>query len=77
MKGSVRKPRSSGGTWSYRIDLGFDESGRWRQREISGFRTKKEAEAALSAAPPGWPATPPDPSGTPSPGAPGPGETSR
>ena len=50
MKGSVRKPRSSGGTWSYRIDLGFDDSGRWRQREISGFRTKKEAEAALSAA---------------------------
>ena len=50
MRGSVRKPRTEGGTWSYRIDLGFDDVGKRRQREASGFRSKKEAEAALNDA---------------------------
>lgn len=50
MKGSVRKPRSPGGTWSYRIDAGIDDRGRRRQREVGGFRTKKEAQAALNDA---------------------------
>ena len=50
MRGSVRKPRTRGGTWSYRIDLGFDDRGKRRQREASGFATKKEAEAALNDA---------------------------
>jgi integrase len=50
MRGSVRKPRTDGGTWSYRLDLGFDDVGKRRQREIGGFRTKKEAQAALNDA---------------------------
>ena len=50
MRGSVRKPRTEGGTWSYRIDLGFDDVGKRRQREASGFHSKKEAEAALNDA---------------------------
>ncbi|MDX2381042.1 MAG: site-specific integrase [Acidimicrobiia bacterium] len=50
MKGSVRKPRTAWGTWSYRIDGGFDDRGRRRQREVGGFRTKKEAQAALNDA---------------------------
>lgn len=50
MKGSVRKPRTAGGTWSYRIDAGLDDRGRRRQREVGGFRTKKEAQAALNDA---------------------------
>ncbi|TFH18341.1 MAG: hypothetical protein E4H05_05700, partial [Acidimicrobiales bacterium] len=50
MRGSVRKPRTDGGTWSYRLDLGFDDVGKRRQREIGGFRTKKEAQAARNDA---------------------------
>ncbi len=50
MRGSVRKPRTSGGTWSYRLDLGLDDRGRRRQREVGGFRTKKEAQASLNDA---------------------------
>jgi integrase len=50
MRGSVRKPRTSGGTWSYRLDLGIDDSGRRRQREVGGFRTRKEAQASLNDA---------------------------
>ncbi len=50
MKGTVRKPRTAGGTWSYRIDTGLDDRGRRRQREVGGFRTKKEAQAALNDA---------------------------
>ena len=46
----VRKPRTSGGKWSYRIDAGYDDRGRRRQREVGGFRTKKEAQAALNDA---------------------------
>jgi integrase len=50
MKGSVRKPRTTGGTWSYRLDLGFDDRGKRRQREIGGFRTRKDAQASLNEA---------------------------
>ncbi len=50
MKGSVRKPRTAGGTWSFRVDAGIDDRGRRRQREVGGFRTKKEAQAALNDA---------------------------
>ncbi len=50
MKGSARKPRNPGGTWSYRLDLGLDDRARRVQREVSGFRTKKGAQAALSEA---------------------------
>src|SRR5688572_27808314 len=50
MRGSVRKPRTSGGTWSYRLDLGLDDRGRRRQREVGGFRTKKDAQASLNDA---------------------------
>ncbi len=50
MKGTVRKPRTAGGSWSYRIDTGLDDRGRRRQREVGGFRTKKEAQAALNDA---------------------------
>ncbi len=27
MKGTLRKPRTPGGSWSYRLDLGYDDSG--------------------------------------------------
>ena len=50
MKGSVRKPRTTGGTWSYRLDLGVDASGNRQQKQVAGFRTKKDAQAALNEA---------------------------
>jgi integrase len=50
MRGSVRKPRTAGGTWSYRLDLGLDETGTRAQKQVGGFRTKKEAQAALNDA---------------------------
>ena len=50
MRGSVRKPRSAGGTWSYRLDLGVDDKGDRCQKQVGGFRTKKEAQAALNDA---------------------------
>ena len=50
MKGSIRKPRYANGAWGYRIDLGYDDSGKRRQQQTGGFRTKKEAEAAMSEA---------------------------
>jgi integrase len=50
MKGSVRRPRTAGGTWSYRLDLGIDENGRRGQKQVGGFRTKKGAQAALNDA---------------------------
>jgi integrase len=50
MKGSVRKPRTAGGTWSYRLDLGIDTAGRREQKQVGGFRTKKAAQAALNEA---------------------------
>lgn len=48
MKGSVRRPRSQGGYWSYRIDLGIGSDGRRDQKQVGGFRTRKAAEAALA-----------------------------
>jgi integrase len=50
MKGSVRKPRTAGGTWSYRLDLGIDATRRRAQKQVGGFRTKKAAQAALNDA---------------------------
>ena len=46
MKGSVRK---RGATWSYYFDLGKVD-GKRKRKEKKGFRTKKEAEAALAKA---------------------------
>lgn len=46
MKGSVRK---RGSTWSYYFDLGMID-GKRQKKEKGGFRTKKDAEAALAKA---------------------------
>lgn len=46
MQGGVRK---RGSTWSYYFDLGKVD-GKRKRKEKGGFRTKKEAEAALAAA---------------------------
>lgn len=46
MNGGVRK---RGATWSYYFDLGKID-GKRKKKEKGGFRTKKEAEAALAAA---------------------------
>lgn len=46
MRGGVRK---RGATWSYYFDLGKVD-GKRKKKEKGGFRTKKEAEAALAAA---------------------------
>lgn len=46
MQGSVRK---RGNTWSYRFDLGVVD-GKRQQKEKGGFKTKKDAEAALAKA---------------------------
>lgn len=46
MKGSVRK---RGSTWSYYFDLGTI-NGKRQKKEKGGFRTKKDAEAALAKA---------------------------
>lgn len=46
MKGSVRK---RGGTWSYYFDLGKVD-GKRKRKEKGGFRTKKDAEQALTKA---------------------------
>ena len=50
LKGAIRKPRTPGGAWSYRIDLGFDHSGKRRQRQVGNFATKRVAQAALNEA---------------------------
>ena len=50
MRGSVRKPRTPGGSWGYRIDLGEDDVGKRVQKQVAGFPTKKAAQAALSDA---------------------------
>lgn len=45
MRGSVTK---RGTSWSFVVDRGIDPAtGRRRQQRRSGFRTRKEAEAAL------------------------------
>ena len=47
MRGSVRK---RGQKWSYIVDNGRDVDGRRKQKWVSGFNTKREAENALTAA---------------------------
>lgn len=47
MRGSVLK---RGKTWSYVLYLGRDNDGRKRQKWVGGFRTRKDAEGALSEA---------------------------
>src|SRR4051812_50184973 len=48
---SVRKPRTAGGTWSYRLDLGLDDRGRRREREVGGVPTREEAQASTTRPP--------------------------
>lgn len=50
MKGSVRAPRTPGGTWAYRVDLGVAPGGARSQRQVAGFGSREEAEAALAEA---------------------------
>ncbi|MBX6395630.1 MAG: Arm DNA-binding domain-containing protein [Alicyclobacillaceae bacterium] len=45
MKGSVFR---RGKKWAFVVDLPRDETGKRRQKKVSGFATKKEAEAALA-----------------------------
>ena len=47
MRGHITK---RGATWTYVIDVGFDEHGRRKQRSKGGFRTRREAQAALTEA---------------------------
>ena len=46
----MRKPRSPGGTWSYRLDIGIGADGRRVQKQVSGFPTRRAAQAALNEA---------------------------
>ncbi|MGH9034689.1 MAG: Arm DNA-binding domain-containing protein, partial [Acidimicrobiia bacterium] len=50
MKGGIRAPRTLGGTWAYRIDLGPAPGGGRNQRQVAGFRSRGEAETALAEA---------------------------
>lgn len=50
MRGMVRKPRTAGCGWSYRLDLGVDSNGKRAQEQVGGFATKKEAQATLNEA---------------------------
>jgi hypothetical protein len=46
MKGYFRK---RGNKWSYTIDIGVDPAtGKRKQKTVSGFKTKKEVQAACS-----------------------------
>lgn len=45
MRGHIRK---RGSTYSIVVDIGRDENGKRKQKWISGFKTKKEAEKALA-----------------------------
>jgi integrase len=46
MKGYIRK---RGNKWSYTVDIGRDpQTGKRKQKSQSGFKTKKEAQAALA-----------------------------
>jgi integrase len=40
--------RKRGGTWSFVIELGRDETGRRKQQWVAGFRTQKEANHAMT-----------------------------
>lgn len=48
MKGAIREPRTSGGAWSSRIDLGFDDAVKRRQRQVVNLATKREAQVATN-----------------------------
>lgn len=37
-----------GKTWSFSIDIGYDKDGKRKKKQMGGFRTKKEAEAAAA-----------------------------
>jgi integrase len=50
VKGSIRAPRTPGGTWAYRIDSGMGRDGRRGQRQVAGFASREEAETALAEA---------------------------
>jgi integrase len=50
VKGGVRAPRTAGGTWAYRIDLGSGPGGARNQKQVAGFPSREEAEAALAEA---------------------------
>ncbi len=50
MKGAIRPPRTAGGTWAYRIDLGVGPDGCRNQKQVAGFLSRQEAEAALTEA---------------------------
>ena len=50
MKGGIRAPRTVGGTWAYRIDLGVVPGGGRHQKQVAGFRSREEAEGALAEA---------------------------
>ena len=50
MKGGVRAPRNPGGTWAYRIDLGSGPGRGRSQKQVAGFGSREEAEAALAEA---------------------------
>jgi hypothetical protein len=50
MKGALRRPRSPGAVWGSRIDLGFDDRGKRRQRQVGNAATKRDAQAALNEA---------------------------
>lgn len=45
MKGYFRK---RGSKWSFSVDVGKDENGKRKQKTVSGFKTKKEAEKACA-----------------------------
>lgn len=49
MKGGIRAPRTVGGTWAYRLDLGSRPGGR-NQQQVAGFASREEAERALAEA---------------------------
>lgn len=42
--------RTPGGTWAYRIDLPAGPGGHRNQKQVAGFRSREEAEAALAEA---------------------------
>jgi integrase len=50
MRGGIRAPRTPGGTWGYRIDLGPGPGGGRKQKQVAGFRSREEAEEALAEA---------------------------
>ena len=50
VKGSLRRPRSEGGTWSYRLDLDPTVSNPRRQKQVGGFTTRRDAQHALNEA---------------------------